>query len=200
MIKAFEAIAEGENGAPVIDVTGLFVTDVPEGFAQEFKTYFQMTAMDPKRSYIETVKVFPRNVEMRYFQTWTADPKALARSYEPGRSPIPASLGFVFHTSMLLLPEQPMIGRYSDPRVGYFDLSFDDYGTPEHRAVKRGFITRYRLEKKHPEQAVSEPVKPILFYISQEVPDKWRPWIKKGIEAWQGPFEQAGFKQRDPGA
>ena len=105
VIKAFEAIAEGENGAPVIDVTGLYVTDVPEGFAQEFKTYFQMTAIDPKRSYIETVKVFPRNVEMRYFQTWTADPRALARSYEPGRSPIPASLGFVFHTSMLLLPE-----------------------------------------------------------------------------------------------
>ena len=195
VIKAFEAIAEGENGAPVIDVTGLYVTDVPEGFAQEFKTYFQMTAMDPKRSYIETVKVFPRNVEMRYFQTWTADPRALARSYEPGRSPIPASLGFVFHTSMLLLPEKPMIGRYSDPRVGYFDVSFDDYGTPEHRAVKRGFITRYRLEKKHPEQAISEPVKPIVFYISQEVPEKWRPWIKKGIEAWQGPFEQAGFKR-----
>ena len=150
--------------------------------------------MDPKRSYIETVKVFPRNVEMRYFQTWIADPRTLARSYEPGRSPIPASLGFVFHTSMLLLPDKPMIGRYSDPRVGYFDVSFDDYGTPEHRAVKRGFITRYRLEKKHPELAVSEPVKPIVFYISHEVPDKWRPWIKKGIEAWQGAFEQAGFK------
>jgi hypothetical protein len=194
VIKAFEAIAEGENGAPVIDVTGLYVTDVPEGFAQEFKTYFRMSTIDPKRSYIETVKVFPRNVEMRYFQTWMADPKALAQSYEPGRSPIPASLGFVFHTSMLLLPEKPMIGRYSDPRVGYFDVSFDDYGTPEHRAVRRGFITRYRLEKKHPGQALSEPVDPIVFYISHEVPDKWRPWIKKGIEAWRGPFEQAGFK------
>jgi hypothetical protein len=194
VIKAFEAIAEGENGAPVIDVTGLYVTDVPEGFAQEFKTYFQMSAIDPKRSYIETVKVFPRNVEMRYFQTWTADPRALTRSYEPGRSPIPASLGFVFHTSMLLLPETPMIGRYSDPRVGYFDVGFDDYGTPEHRAVRRGFITRYRLEKKQPELAISDPVKPIVFYISHEVPDKWRPWIKKGIEAWQGPFEQAGFR------
>jgi Met-zincin/Domain of unknown function (DUF5117)/Domain of unknown function (DUF5118) len=194
VIKAFDAIAEGENGAPVIDVTGLFVSDVPEGFAQEFKTYFQMAANDPKRSYIEAVKVFPRNVEMRYFQTWMADPKALARSYEPGRTPIPASLGFVFHTSMLLLPEKPMIGRYSDPRVGYFDVPFDDYGTPEHRAVRRGYIARYRLEKKHPEQPVSEPVDPIVFYLSPEVPEKWRPWIKKGIEAWQGPLEQAGFK------
>ena len=194
VIKAFEAIAEGENGAPVIDVTGLFVTDVPEGFAQEFKTYFQMASSDPKRSYIEAVKVFPRNVEMRYFQTWMADPRALAKSYEPGHTPIPASLGFVFHTSMLLLPDQPMVGRYSDPRVGYFELPFDDYGTPEHRAVRRGFITRYRLEKKHPDQAVSEPVTPIVFYLSPEVPEKWRPWIKKAIEAWQGPLEQAGFK------
>lgn len=194
VIKAFEAVAEGDHGAPVIDVTGLYVTDVPEGFAQEFKTYFQMAVIDPKRSYIETVKVFPNNVEMRYFQTWTAEPRALARSYEPGHTPIAASLGFVFHTSMLLLPDKPMVGRYSDPRVGYFDVTFDDYGTPEHRAVKRGFIARYRLEKKHPEQAVSEPVKPIVFYISREVPDKWRPWLKKAVEAWQGPLEQAGFK------
>jgi len=194
VIKAFDAIAEGENGAPVIDVTGLYVTDVPEGFAQEFKTYFQMSAIDAKRSYIETVKVFPRNVEMRYFQTWTADARALARSYEQGRKPIPASLGFVFHTSMLLLPDKPMVGRYSDPRVGYFDVSFDDYGTDEHRAVTRGYITRYRLEKRDPTAKVSEPIKPIVFYISTEVPDRWRPWIKKGIEAWQGPFEAAGFK------
>jgi len=194
VVKAFEAVAEGKDGAPIIDVTGLFVTDVPEGFAQEFKNYFQMAASDPKRSYIYSVKAFPRNVEIRYFQTWTADPRALAKSYESGRMPIPASLGFLFHTSMLLLPEQPMVGRYSDPRVGYFEVSFDDYGTAEHRAVKRGFITRYRLEKKHPEQPLSEPVQPIVFYMSREVPDKWRPWLKKGIEAWQAPFERAGFR------
>jgi hypothetical protein len=95
---------------------------------------------------------------------------------------------------MLLLPENPMVGRYSDPRVGYFDVSFDDYGTPEHRAVTRGYILRYRLEKQDPDAPVSEPVKPIVFYISGEVPDKWRAWIKRGIEAWQQPFEQAGFR------
>jgi hypothetical protein len=194
VIKTFDAVAEGERGAPVIDVTALFVSEVPEGFAQEFKTYFRMAGIDPRRSYIENVKVFPGKIGMRYYQTWTADPAALAKSFEPGATPISASLGFVFHTSMLLLPETPMVGRYSDPRVGYFDVPFEDYGTAENRAVPRGFITRYRLEKKHPDQPVSEPVKPIVFYISHEVPDKWRPWIKKGIEAWQGPLEAAGFK------
>ncbi len=199
VIKAFEAIAEGENGAPVIDVTGLYVTDVPEGFAQEFKTYFQMTAMDPKRSYIETVKVFPRNVEMRYFQTWMADPRALARSYEPGRSPIPASLGFVFHTSMLLLPDRPMVGRYSDPRVGYFDLSFDDYGTPEHRAVRRGFITRYRLEKKHPELAVSEPIQPDRLLYQPRGAGQVASLDQEGHRSVAGAVRAGRLQERDPG-
>ncbi len=56
------------------------------------------------------------------------------------------------------------------------------------------YITRWRLEKKDPKAAVSEPKKPIVFYIGREVPAKYRPWIKKGIEAWQPAFEKAGFK------
>jgi len=194
VLIVFEAVAEGKDGAPIIDVTTMY-TETPKGFAMEFKQYFSMSTNDPKRSYIDKVKVFPQNIEVGFHQTWVPDPKELEESYKPGNTPIPSALGFSFHTSMLLLPETPMTGRYSDPRVGYFEVEFRDYGTMQNRGVKRGFITRYRLEKKDPAAAMSDPVKPIIFFISQEVPAKWRPYIKKGIEAWQAPFEKAGFRK-----
>jgi hypothetical protein len=193
VIMAFDTVAESEDGAPIIDVTPIFV-DTPPAFAQELKQYFQMHVNDPKRSYVERVKTFPENIQIRFYHTWMPDPKDLADSYKPGRTPLPASLGFGFSTSLLLLPEEPMKGRYSDPRVGYFDVEFRDYGTKLNRGVKRGFITRYRLEKKDPDAEISEPIKPIVFYITDEVPPKWRPYLKRGIEAWQKPLEKAGFK------
>ena len=113
---------------------------------------------------------------------------------------VPGQLGFIFHFSLYLLPEQPMHGRYWDPRVGYFASYFRDYGTDMHGGVTRGFIQRYRLEKKDPEAEVSEPVKPIVFYISAEVPDKWRPYLKQAVEAWAPLFETGRFPQRDPRA
>ena len=192
VIRAFDAVAEGTEGAPIIDVTGLFATDVPDGFGREFKQYFHMQAVDPKRSYIESVKAFPANVEIRFYQTWVPDPKELLRSSDD--DPVPTALGFVFHTSILLLPETPMRGRYDDERVGYFATAFDDYGTNEHSKVRRAFINRYRLEKKDPDAAISEPVKPIVFYISREVPDQWKPYLKRAVEDWQVVFEKAGFK------
>ncbi len=98
------------------------------------------------------------------------------------------------HYSMVLLPEKPMMGRYFDPRVGYFTQSYEEYANEENRVERKSFITRYRLEKKDPNAAVSEPVKPIVFYVSREVPDVWKPYIRKGIEDWNVAFEQAGFR------
>ncbi|MCS7271945.1 MAG: zinc-dependent metalloprotease, partial [Gemmataceae bacterium] len=95
---------------------------------------------------------------------------------------------------LVILPETPMMGRLFDPRVGYFTEEFTDYSHPRQWAVKREYITRYRLEKKDPNAEVSEPVKPIVFYLAPEVPEKWRPYLKKGVEDWQPAFEKAGFK------
>ncbi len=89
VVRAFDAVAEGADGAPIIDVTGLFATDVPDGFGREYKQHFRMTAVDPKRSYIQSVKAFPRNIEIRFYQTWIPDPKEFLRSTED--DPIPAA-------------------------------------------------------------------------------------------------------------
>jgi hypothetical protein len=95
--------------------------------------------------------------------------------------------------SMVKLPETPMMPRLFDERVGYFSRSVYDYGRNEHRAEQRTYITRYRLEKRDPSAAISEPIKPIVYYVDPATPTKFVPWVKKGIEDWQPAFEAAGF-------
>ncbi|MCP4386377.1 MAG: DUF5117 domain-containing protein, partial [Hyphomicrobiales bacterium] len=90
---------------------------------------------------------------------------------------------------------EPMKARLFDDRVGYFVTSFVDYDETDRLGGQdRSIVLRRRLEKKDPDQEVSEPVEPIVFYIGRDVPDKWRPYIKQAIENWQPAFEQAGFK------
>ena len=107
----------------------------------------------------------------------------------------PGSASIVLHYSMVKLPENPMMPRLFDERVGYFTVRQMDYGIDEQRAPHRTYITRYRLEKKNPGAALSEPVKPIVYYIDPATPTKWVSWIKRGIEDWQPAFETAGFSR-----
>ena len=191
VIRVFDIIGEGSGGEPQIDVTSVFTSEVPAGFALDLMRHFHMRAVDPKRSYVQTVKAFPGSIDVRFYQTWMADPTELRKATDDEDRP--PTLGFIFHASILALPQVPMRGRYADDRVGYFTVPFDDYGTGEYGRVRRAYIQRYRLEKKDPTAEISEPVKPIVFYLSQEVPDQWRPYIKRGIEDWQKVFENAGF-------
>ncbi len=98
------------------------------------------------------------------------------------------------HHSMVKLPETPMMPRLFDERVGYFTQGLTDYGTGEQQQMAKRFITRYRLEKKDPNAELSEPVKPITYYVDPETPKKWVPCIKAAVESWQPAFEMAGFK------
>ncbi len=193
VIRVFDVIGEGPGGAAQIDVTDVFTSEVPAGFALDLMRHFHMRAVDPKRSYVQTVKAYPGSIDVRFYQTWMADPAELRKSTSDDEERRP-TLGFIFHASILALPKEPMRGRFADDRVGYFTVPFDDYGTGEHGKERRAFVQRYRLEKKDPTAEVSDPVKPIVFYMSQEIPDRWRPYIKRGIEDWQKVFENAGFR------
>lgn len=214
ILQTFDVEAVGENGAVVIDATRLLTADVAEFSA---KQALGGGGVDPSRTYVEKVKVFPTNIESKVLMTFTGGGSGAASPSPAPRpdpqDPVPnppgpprpgrgfggprrsaGSLSALIHYSMVLLPEAPARGRLFDSRVGFFKTGFQDYGRPEHRAVDRSYITRYRLEKKDPNAPLSEPVKPIVYYISREVPEKWRPFIKKGVEAWQVAFEGAGFK------
>ncbi|MBM3762933.1 MAG: DUF5117 domain-containing protein [Acidobacteria bacterium] len=202
ILRAFNIEAEGKDKTAVIDVTAMFSADIPELSAVSLLAGLRLPTAppaDPTRSFIDEIKAFPENIEVRSTLTWNfgAPPLPPTSPNAPPSAVIPGnlrSLSVMVHYSMVLLPEKPMMGRFSDPRVGYFVQPFEEYANEENRVEQKGFITRFRLEKKNPNAAVSEPVKPIVFYVSREVPDVWRPFIKKGIEDWNVAFEQAGFK------
>lgn len=197
IIRAFDVKAYAESGAPVIDVTDLFTKGVPEISARRTLSAGEM---DSKRTFVDSVKSFPTNVEVRVLASYKPmRTNAAARSggRPSPRSNIPTSSGLTarIHHSMVQLPAEPMEPRRWDERVGFFAVGFTDYGDDSwHQAERVRYITRWRLEKKEPGAALSEPVKPIVFYVAREVPDKWKPYVKAGIDQWQPAFEAAGFK------
>lgn len=200
ILMAFPIEAFGKDEAPVIDVGRLFSTDVPEFSARQS---LRARAMDSSRSFLERVSAFPTNIEVEATHTYTASTDSPTGPGGP-TPPVPqspfatsmrgttATVGM--HFSMVKLPENPMMPRLADARVGYFSIATTDYGREEHKAASRRYITRWRLEKKDPSAAVSEPVKPIVYYVDPATPEKWAPFVKKGIEDWQPAFEAAGFK------
>ena len=194
ILRAFDVEALSEAGAPVIDVTALFNTEVPEFSA---RSRLQARGFARDRSFVESVASFPRNIEVRATHTYTA-PAPSGSGNRPivvrRRGMRPGSATVVLHYSMVKLPEQPMMPRLFDERVGYFSVRQIDYGRDEHRSPRRRYITRWRLEKQHPDRAVSDPVTPITYWIDPATPAKWVPYMKQGVEAWQPAFEEAGFR------
>ena len=192
IIAVLPVKAYGKDKAPVIDVTELFTSDMPEfSVAQNIGA----AGADSRKTFIESVKCFPENIETKVLLTYR-------RMGGGGRAGIPGGGGgggaitILLHHSMVKLPEDPMRPRKYDERVGFFTEDFEDYGDIKNHQVENvKYITRWRLEKKDPSAEVSEPKKPIVFYIGREVPEKFRPAIKKGVEAWQPVFEKAGFKK-----
>ena len=194
IILAFNIEAIGPNDAPVIEATRMFTSEVPEFSARQ---RLGARGFDPSRSFLEKTTSFPENVNIEVTQTYTSPADAApagGRAGGRGAAPLPPSATVLMHYSMVKLPEQPMMPRLFDERVGYFSVAQYDYGLDVPKAQERRFITRYRLEKKDPSAALSEPVKPIVYYIDRATPAKWIPYMKAGIEKWQEAFEEAGFK------
>ena len=194
IIMAFPVEAEGRDRAAVINVTGLYSSDVPEFAAGRLAG--AGAGIDGSRSYIDEVKAFPTNIEARSLLTFRAGGGGGPGGPGGGGGGGGArSVSILVHYSMTLLPEKPMRPRFFDPRVGFFTQSFEDYTTANNWVEEKQYISRYRLEKKDPKADVSEPVKPIVYYVSREVPEKWRQYIKQGVEDWQPVFEKAGFRK-----
>jgi hypothetical protein len=188
IIRAFDVKAYGKDKAPVIDVTDLFKKDVPEFSARRA---LNAGAMDNERSFIEEFKAFPRNINVRVLASFAPGKKSGGSSDDVPQS---SGLTAVLCHSMVKLPETQMKPRRFDSRVGFFTESFTDYSDHnDHEAENVQYILRWRLEKKNPEAKISEPVKPIIFYVSREVPEKWKSYVKAGIEDWAPSFEAAGF-------
>lgn len=187
-IKAFNA----DSTAAVIDVTKLFSTDVKgiSGLSSRLRKEYKVKKLDGDRSFINGIKSFPENIEVKQDFTFEAS--------EPPSQENAESISLQINQSMIALPKKPMQPRLFDPRVGYFTESQYDYGSDALKADRKQYITRWRLEPKDPEAykrgELVEPVKPIVYYLDPGTPEKLQKYIKQGIEDWQKPFETAGFK------
>ncbi|MFN8219394.1 MAG: zinc-dependent metalloprotease [Fimbriimonadales bacterium] len=190
IIRVFDIKGRSPSGSPLFEVGNFFKNDIPEF---SVRGSVAGTGQDSTRSFIEKISMFPNNVNVDVLMTFMPGQASPFGSIFGGPTGSGPRTAVVSH-SISLLPEKPMMGRVADSRVGYFSTGYQDYGTDYHGVKEYAFINRYRLEKKDPAADVSEPVKPIIYYISREVPNKWRPYIKQAVEDWQKAFEAAGFK------
>lgn len=140
-------------------------------------------------SRIMSIKAFPNNIVAT---------SELTTKVREGMSAVNVTVEV--SSSLVLLPEKPMMGRLDDPKVGYFTKDLLYFSDSQQKTEEKKYITRWRLEPKPEDreaylrEELVEPEKPIVFYIENSTPYRWRKYIKQGIEDWQVAFERAGFK------
>src|SRR6202142_2832515 len=131
---------------------------------------------------------FPLNTEVEVLLTFATDSESSLNQ------PDPHSLSVREHHSFVALPEPGYEPREQDPRVGFNAAGFQDFSQPYDRPLNRYLISRWRLQKENPNAALSEPVKPIVFYLDRAIPEPVRSPARRGALWWNAAFEQAGFK------
>ena len=190
IVATFNVEAYGADSAAVIDVTRLFTTNVQEFSAIEGTA---QNTVDASRSFIERAVAFPENVEVEATQTGT--PAATGGGRGGAAAAAPRTISVVAHWSIVKLPEQPMMPRYADERIGLFTVQTTDFSTNQQVARTKRYVTRFRLEcSDRREGNLCYPKKPIVYYVDPDTPDQWKPWIRRAILSWQPAFEAAGFK------
>ena len=193
IVQSFKVIGQNEEkDASLIEVTSLFNSDNNlMSFSNNDKTSLKVGGLMKDRTFIDTIKVFPTNIEVATTRTYGSSP---ARS-EASKT---GTITMAFNTSMVLLPKEPMRKRLWDDRVGYFVNNFVRFSDAQHKTEHESFISRYRLvpknKKKYLRGELTEPEKQIVYYIDPATPKKWIPYLIQGINDWNVAFEAAGFK------
>ncbi|THD66852.1 DUF5117 domain-containing protein [Robertkochia marina] len=194
ILHSFDIEAFGKDSTSVVvQVNDLFEKDVKAlGLPEFYRERYKVTTTDRDRTYIESLKSFPLNIEARHVKTYS--------SRNPPSNESLGSITVEMNNSMVLLPKEPMKRRYFDQRVGWFARGQTDYGLDAQESKTVRYLDRWRLEVKDEDLEkfnrgeLVEPKKPIVYYIDRATPVKWRKYIKQGIEDWQVAFEAAGFK------
>ena len=194
ILYSFKIESKGiDSISTLIDVTKLFNEDVkPLGFPQSRRKGYKISSLNSKKSFIESIKSYPENIESRHVKTYN--------SSSPPSNSSTGTISLEINNSMILLPKTPMKRRYFDQRVGWFARSQVDYGLDVQESKSLKYLDRWRLEvkdedlEKFKNGELVTPKKQIVYYIDRATPVKWRKYLKQGIEDWQAAFEEAGFK------
>jgi hypothetical protein len=187
--------------AVLVEANGMFVSDMLGIGSQLQRTYRQGYALDVRNSAITGVRGKP---ELTVIEVQNHYAAASIASAPPGATgvapsvprtlPDPRSLFVGLHYSVSRLPEQLMRPRKADARVGYFATLGYDFGNDVARTPKLRMISRWRLDKKDPQAALSEPAKPITYWLDRTIPEKYRGAITAGVLEWNKAFERIGYK------
>ena len=192
-----------ERKSVLIEANALFVSDIlGVGMALQ-RQYRQGYALDTRNSAITAVRATPDLVVIEALSHYATGSIAVPQPGSPPGAPVPTvprslpdprSLFMTIHYSLAKLPEQTMRARKADGRVGYFTSNITDFTDDLARTPRQRFVNRWRMEKKDPAAAVSEPVKPITFWLDRSIPDKYSASIAAGVLEWNKAFEKIGFK------
>ena len=192
IIGAFKIESQHDSTkALLINFTSFIVSDYMK-LTTRIRPYFanRPVQFDRTRSYVSGAMAFPENVEIDAMLTFKPNGNSVTSS--AGVSDV-ASIPVGVRYSFFALPANPMAARTADDRVGYFMDASRDFSNDKSLDQMVRVINRWRLVKADPTAEVSDPVKPIVYYIDRSVPDEYRKWIKEGIEGWQKAYEAAGF-------
>ena len=188
----FDIVAE-ESSRVLVDLTPFLMQDAVGAVQAISQTKQGNYRFDPARSalYLPRTKAFPQNTEFETIITLTGEN---AGAFLREVVPTPAAVTMHQHHSFVQLPDNNYKPRLFDPRIGYGGIEFFDYATPVSQPIKKRYISRHRLEKKDPSAAVSEAVKPIVYYLDPGTPEPIRSALMEGTAWWNQAFEAAGYK------
>ncbi|MFO1302652.1 MAG: zinc-dependent metalloprotease [Burkholderiales bacterium] len=184
----------------LIEANTLFFADLPGAAPRLEQAFRQSYAFDSRNSSLREVESAPDfasfSVTAHYAlaRVSIATPQGGFAGEPPSTLPDIRSLFLGFHYSIAKLPDTPMRPRVADARLGYFGTDVWDFTTDDRRIPIVHYINRWRLEKKDPTAAMSEPKQPIVFWIDRTVPVKYRGAIRDGVLEWNKAFERIGYK------
>ncbi len=187
--------AEAETkGSVLVDATAFFMRDAMQVSNRLQNSKQGNYSIDLSRSamYLARTKNFPQNTEFETTITF------ITRDARPGNlvssvAPVGDAVTLRMHHSFVQLPDNNYKPRLFDARSGFIPVSYFDYSTPVTEPINKMFIIRHRLQKKDPSAAMSEPVKPIIYYLDNGTPEPIRSALLEGAKWWNQAFEAAGY-------
>ncbi|MDX2049514.1 MAG: zinc-dependent metalloprotease [Chitinophagaceae bacterium] len=193
-IWGFTVEAESNNKV-LVDATDFILRDAMQVANRLRRGQQGNYTLDKTRSaiYLPRTKNFLQNTEMEATITF-ANTDGVTGNFVQSVTPSAEAITLRMHHSFVQLPDKDYKPRAFDPRSSFIPVSFYDYSTPVSEPVEKFFVMRHRLQKKDPAAAMSEPVKPIVYYLDNGTPEPIRSALLEGASWWNQAFEAAGYK------
>ncbi len=196
------ASAEHPERKSVLVDASFMLSDIA-GYSTRIETAFRLPfGLDRSNSFFESTRsdasISTLNARVHFatprIPAPPMTPPPMPQPKPPQATPDPRSFFVTFVYNFSALPDKPMAARLSDPRLGHFTETFNDLSGDQKPSTRVHYVTRWRLDKKDPAAAMSEPVKPIVYWMDKNIPSKYRPAVAAGITEWNKAFEKIGFK------